>query len=488
MLPRSLLLAALLHVWLALMIGTRVGPALPGQSGWGSLNVTLRGPSGSAADGSAEADSPRWRDEGPPGEAKSTRHGGLLRREPPPPDSGPGAQSQGRWKPQALPPDPSRPEIETEGSRGDGPLERPAATPVDAVPSPEPAPRTLAEPVAAPRPAARPATVEPLPPALNALQATELQPAPARIELPPNELLLPNPVRPRTGTESLAAAPMSLPATPLGELPSRLPEPPAPMPTPRTLAAPAPALPRTALQSLPSAAMPSSQPPLVAPVPQRAPSTLAGAEATRPRASTEALAVPREQAASAAAGLNPLPAELQLPEAPPRTLSTPDASRPQTATPSLSVPPALTPPSRELSALPAQAPAGSRVDEPARSDSAPLTRGDPLAQPVPGPRASSGAPDAGARVGHDIATAPSASASAPLAPLNLQLPRPGAAAMRRGPGMLELMPAPPETKSKLEKAIEEAKREDCRKAHGEKGLLAALPLAVDGLRGKGCKW
>lgn len=486
MLPRSLLLAALLHVWLALMIGTRVGPALPGQSGWGSLNVTLRGPSGSAADGSAEADSPRWRDEGPPGEAKSTRHGGLLRRESPPPDSGPGAQSQGRWKPQALPPDPSRPEIETEGSRGDGALERKLSTPVEAAPAP--APPRLAEPVAAPRSADRPAAVEPLQPALP---AAELRPAPARIELPPSESLLPSAARPRTATEALTASPMSLPATPLGELPSSLPEPPAPVPTPRTLAAPAPALPRTDLQSLPSAAMPgsrASQPPLVAPVPERAPSTLAGADTARPRASTEALAVPRAQPASAAVGLNPLPAELQLPEAPPRTLEAPAASRPQTATPSLSVPPALTPPSRELSALPAQAPAGSTADALTAPDSAPLTRGDPLAKPVPGPRASSGAPDAGAQVGHDIATAPSAAASAPLAPLNLQLPRPGAAAMRRGPGMLELMPAPPESKSKLEKAIEEAKREDCRKAHGDKGLLAALPLAVDSLRGKGCKW
>jgi hypothetical protein len=31
-------------------------------------------------------------------------------------------------------------------------------------------------------------------------------------------------------------------------------------------------------------------------------------------------------------------------------------------------------------------------------------------------------------------------------------------------------------------------REDCRRAHEDKGLLAAIPLAVDALRRNGCKW
>lgn len=117
-----------------------------------------------------------------------------------------------------------------------------------------------------------------------------------------------------------------------------------------------------------------------------------------------------------------------------------------------------------------------------------MTRGDPVAPPVAGQRAAPGSPDAGARVGYDVATPPSASASAPLAPLNLNLPRASGPTARRSSAMWELLPALPETKSKLEKAVEQAGRDDCRKAHSDKGLVGAVPLAADSLRNKGCKW
>lgn len=107
--------------------------------------------------------------------------------------------------------------------------------------------------------------------------------------------------------------------------------------------------------------------------------------------------------------------------------------------------------------------------------------GAPSATDATGPTAAAG-PGVGSEPG------PAASAPAPaLRPLNLTLPR-GDLAARRGPGVLELLPQPPERKSKLEKALDGASPEDCRKAYADKGLLAVVPLAVDAVRGKGCQW
>jgi Meckel syndrome type 1 protein len=71
--------------------------------------------------------------------------------------------------------------------------------------------------------------------------------------------------------------------------------------------------------------------------------------------------------------------------------------------------------------------------------------------------------------------------------LNLSLPR-GDMTARRGTGALDLIPPPPERKSKLEQSIEDAANKDCRKAYSNAGLLAVVPLAIDSVRGKGCKW
>jgi hypothetical protein len=99
-----------------------------------------------------------------------------------------------------------------------------------------------------------------------------------------------------------------------------------------------------------------------------------------------------------------------------------------------------------------------------------------------------GGPLAGPQLGHDIATPPSAPASG--APLNLDLPRARAPELpnlgTRGP--LNLLPPPPERKSKLAEEIEKAKRQDCRTAHADKGLLSVVPLVTDTVRDKGCKW
>jgi hypothetical protein len=56
-------------------------------------------------------------------------------------------------------------------------------------------------------------------------------------------------------------------------------------------------------------------------------------------------------------------------------------------------------------------------------------------------------------------------------------------------GLLPMLPAPAEQKSKLETELEKADRAKCSAAYGqEHGLLAVVPLARDAITGKGCKW
>lgn len=434
-LPSCLLLAVLLHVWLALMIGDRISPNALGQSGWGSLTVTLLGQSGRSPDGDAQAAAQNWRDDGPIGQAKSPRYGGQLRREAPPPDSGPGAENLGRWKQQEVKPDPSRSEQDLPEASSPGVHDLP---PKPQTPEPQPMPQPMPAPAMPP----------PLP-------ATQPQPSPETTVLSLPQESAPR-LRRQEAVQAIKPPAAANPALqPLPELPNIAPtaEPtpePTPIPTLKTLDAPPTQRPSTRLEPL-SAARPSGALERLAPVPLSA--------------------LPRE-----------LPRELPtLPEPLPVPKPEPVPS-----------PPAASPPEP----APAQAPAPNPTPNPTPSPAsttptpspAPVTRGDPLANPLLSPRSSPGAPDAGARVGHDIATPPSASASAPPPPLHLSLPRSGVSAARRGPGMLELLPGLPERKTKMEKAVEEANREDCRKAHSEAGLLAAVPLAIDSARGKGCKW
>jgi len=103
---------------------------------------------------------------------------------------------------------------------------------------------------------------------------------------------------------------------------------------------------------------------------------------------------------------------------------------------------------------------------------------------------SSGAPDAGTRVGRDVATPPSQAASAPPR-LNLELQRPRGGELSRfsSTGVLPLLPRPPELPDKLAKDIKKAAKPDCKDAYAGAGLLAVVPLAVDALRKDGgCKW
>jgi hypothetical protein len=89
----------------------------------------------------------------------------------------------------------------------------------------------------------------------------------------------------------------------------------------------------------------------------------------------------------------------------------------------------------------------------------------------------------------DAAPGAAPAASAPT-PLNLQLPgaRGGELSSRTTPGLLPLLPRPPERASKLATDIENAAKPDCRTAYGAMGLLAAAPLAVNAVTGSGCRW
>jgi hypothetical protein len=113
------------------------------------------------------------------------------------------------------------------------------------------------------------------------------------------------------------------------------------------------------------------------------------------------------------------------------------------------------------------------------------------AGPVAAPTTpTAGTPDAGSRIGQDVATPAAAAASAP-ARLNLQLARPRGGELSRfsAPGALPLLPRPPETDEKLARAIEKSAKRDCRSAYSGAGVLAVLPLAAQALRKDAeCKW
>ena len=107
----------------------------------------------------------------------------------------------------------------------------------------------------------------------------------------------------------------------------------------------------------------------------------------------------------------------------------------------------------------------------------------------PGPnQTGGGAPEAGAQRGRDVPTPPSLASSAPRLNLNLPTARGGELSSMGSRGALQLMPRPPEVKSKLAEDIEKAARADCRKAYAGSGLLALGSLAVDAARDKGCRW
>ena len=289
----------------------------------------------------------------------------------------------------------------------------------------------------------------------------------------------------------LPAAPL-LPPPDSVPVPVPVPRPTPPVPTPAPSPAPTPVAP-------PAAAATTVAAPVVLPVPVPVPVVDPHPVAT---AALRPDPIPAPSPVPAPPVSTPTPTLPALPE-PPVQRVLPAAPRLQpiqpapasTIQPSAAERPAL--PTFETQPAPAPAPApapnntaaGAAAptaaapgpDRPRESAGASTTASGKT--PAPG----AGAPDAGPRVGHDVATAPSLPASAPR--LNLDLVRPrGAISARGGNGLLQLLPHPPESPSKLADDIAKSARPDCRQAYSGAGLLAVAPLALDALRDKGCRW
>lgn len=448
-LSQSLLLAALLHVLLVLVFGSAPGgQARPGEGVWGRLSVRLNLDEPQAQSGPPHPPPP---DQGLAGAGKTRRYGGAVRAAD---DAAarlpePGAARQGRWQAE---PSPDAQTQALEPTRGD----------VGAAPPPV---ERLPEAI---RPLAQPAL-----PTLDALP--EAPRLPRRLGAVPA-----SPTRAAQPLPALAPAPVAVP-----EL--------APLPRLRLPSAQPDTLPRldraapAAIDAVPGLALPE---PTTRQLPDSPPMM-------RPAERLPAAPLP---------GVSPLPQPLERAPVPPRLM--PAAPESALRRSSVAAPPApLTPATRTATEAPlASAPEIKPLSEPspvARPDQAgpaASARPEPIAPSVPvapslapvmPPVVSApvpAGPDAGPRLGHDVATAPSAAASAPPSRLDLSLPRAGELSGRSSRGVLQLMPLPPERKSKLGEGIENAARTDCREAHRDSGLVGGAVIAADALRGKGCRW
>ena len=458
-LMRCLVLALLLHGLVIAIFGTAPGGSLrEGDSLWGAIEVRLGGVGPANSPGNADVPLPYT---GPVGRAAEPRWGGEVRQAPPRPSPEPGAAELGTWNPvPALPlarePAPSLPQAAEPA---------PVAAPQPTLTRPEPkAPERRDEP------AARATTAPPMldPPA---------RPAPEPAALPSTAPRL-------APTETLEAPVLERPKESLREIARpqpapELPKPAAPPAPQREEPAPAPAR--------PVITAPASPVPPPAPI-ERLPAVAAPVPSPIP---VEVPAAPVSPAVQA-----PVETPLRAPAAPERVTTPEPTPAPAPAAQAVPVPPPVTP-----------APAPAAVKSPATTEpadnggrsTAPATQATRDAEPAPAQRSpapasdgqarpAAGNPDAGARIGSDRATPPTAPASAPT--LNLELPRArGALPSTLGTrGVLNLVPPPPERKSKLAEDIEKAGKTDCRTAYNGMGPLAVVPLAIDAVRNGGCKW
>lgn len=467
-LARCAWLALLLHLWLVALVGTTPGPdGQPGEGWGGTLRIRLEGPGPADSPGQAHRPLPHT---GPSGRAPEPRFGGAVREAPPQPSPEPGAAQLGTWGPRPDPaPEPERlrPAAALRSGADGGP-----AAPPPALTRTEPRAPALAPPL----PTAAP---EPAPAAVPEVAAPDAPPAPSTApRLAPHDTVeVPVLERPERAQRDIAHT--------------------TPTPAAALRPQPAPAPQRDERLALPQPA-PAAVQPLrpTAPIAPRVDPAPAAAEA--PLA-----AVPPPPEPAPAPALAPQPAAVAVPEptppaatAPARTLAAPAPPSPDAAT----SPPQAAPPAPVSAAPPplTRAPPALTTVRPVEAFELPQAALPDLALPAVrapdapvraapsgGPRAG-GQPDAGARVGADRATPPSASASAPL-----RLELPAARAPQAGllnPRVLNLVPPPPERKSPLAEGIEKAARPDCRKAYSGMGPLAVLPLAVDALRDGGCRW
>jgi hypothetical protein len=490
-LSRCLLLAALLHLLLALWLGSAPpGSAPPGEGRLGALNVILRGLQGEGDP--AHPGQAATAEQGPTGSADLKRWGGAVRS---PTDAAsrlpePGAAQVGTWAPATG--------GEIDPAHAHAPAEQ-------APPAPDAAPKLVApdlpaavavdsgsatvvvahrddavhgatrQPTLVPMAPARPQHGLEAPPILVPQLPSVALPAPVTVQADqPVVVPVPAPRRQRpldaAGLANPALPELAMPppapvqAQAPVDLPKPLPRPPRPV---ERAALPAPTLPPPTLPP-PSAVQAETPVQVPLPAPRRAAASLEPAALARPELPSPALppavAVQAEPAVVVPAATPRVARGVEPVAQPAPPLAGPGlpAAGGAALTPDFGV------------AAPARGnPAGALP----RSDLA-----DRNARP------GEGSPDAGTRLGHDLASAPSTPASAPR--LNLELPRPrgGEISSRGSMGVLSLLPRPPETKSKLTEGIEKAAKPDCKDAYAGLGLLAAVPLAADALRGKGCKW
>lgn len=233
-----------------------------------------------------------------------------------------------------------------------------------------------------------------------------------------------------------------------------------------------------------------------------APTVLPALPALAAEAAAPAVAV----VAAVAMALEPLAALPSAPSASPLTnlptvqaLPRPEAIAPRLlapARPALAELPALAPAEAVFAPTPASVPPLARTPEPING---PLPTAAPGLAPsstpsttptLPPASFNPGAPDAGSRLGSDVAIPPSAAATTPPR-LNLQLSRPRGGEISRGRsvGAFPVLPRPPETDEKLGRDIAKAAKQDCKDAYRGAGLLAVVPLAAQALKAdSGCKW
>lgn len=483
---QCLTLALLLHVLLVLVFGnTQGGTAREGEGVWGRINVTLRGPLLEAGSGEPGATAPQQT--GPVGQARQTRHGGSVRPELPR-EAGPGAARLGDWNPT-----PATQPVEQSGQDQARPVEASTATTLP-TPSPSPSPTPRAEPLPEPMALPTPEPI-PLPEPLTPRALARLPDAAAPVSR----------ARPETIPLSSAA-----PAV-IANLPVQAPVAYVPPVQTRSLPAASSSLSRAAPQDV-SAAKPLPNPaqavqplpafePVTAPIRERQ-LAVPSRPALTPLPKSEALTpLPAQPApAEAAAALPQLPvaplSQATLGSVPSTAISDSKAEAAATASPGKPSPQSAdsTPARSPDAGAQTQAKPSSSPNNPVQAPSAPSNGGSAApgsaATPAASSRPGQGAPDAGAQLGHDVATPASTPADAPR--LNLNLPRDmrgGALPSRSSSGLLNMVPPPPERKSKLEESMEAAGKKDCRKAYGEQlGLLAVIPLAADAVRKNGCKW
>ncbi len=541
-LKRSLLLAGLLHVWLAVLVGTAPGDAPQGEAaGGGKLTVRLQGTPSATSGGVPDTQA----DRGPVGDAPSRRFGGTVRREdePPPPEQ-PGAAREGEWAPQPSAVRQLEDSRSAQGSRAE-PITPLTQTQTETLRSELPAPPAEVDPRVTRQLAPSPAVATPV-------QTARLDPVarPSPSVQPVPKLELPAQSAERLNTEVSATrieAPKALErmAVPRPAELSTLPPLEAPAPRVATLPSPSEASPLSqairpqALSGL-NAPSPALSPAPTLSLPERATSRL-NADSVRPAERVQApslaplAAAQGERARDLAANPTLSPSEHAVAQLPADAASS--AARISAPSPLSRLAPSAAVQATLQGLKPMAVPAEGRSASEAGSSSpaantahstntanaatpgtstaaqpAPVgpttTSGGPAtplaARPAPvqgqvslsgadagqgpSPLPQPGSPEAGAQRGRDVATAPSAPASAPRLNLDLPTSQRGPVASSRSRALLEIAPNPPELKTKLQKEMEKALREDCRKAYAENGLLALGGIALDALRAKGCKF